>query len=129
LVREIPEMNVAQRLRDADCWAVAAALPAGSALVEFVRVPTFNFHHGTGERWGAPRYLAFVLPAGEPVRVTLIDLGEAVLIDRLVRAFRAAVTGEGSGPEDGLPCARPSSTRSRWCWVGVAGWCWRRMAT
>src|SRR5262249_31203523 len=35
LVRQIPEMNLWQRLRAADCRAVARALTRGAALVEF----------------------------------------------------------------------------------------------
>src|SRR5262249_27413333 len=69
---------------------------AGAALVEFVRFHAFDFKavpaHGEWP-WWPPRYLAFVLPAGDPDRVRLIDLGEAELIDRLVADFRAGVTG------------------------------------
>src|SRR5262249_42674235 len=44
--------------------------------------------------WQPPRCLAFVLPAGEPDRVRLIDLGEAETIDPLIAGFRANVTAE-----------------------------------
>jgi CHAT domain-containing protein len=97
LARQIPEMNLEQKLRAADRRAVALALPAGVALVEFVRFDVFDFQAvpARGEaRWQPARYLAFVLPAGEPDHVQMIDLGEAEPIDRMVGDFRAGITGE-----------------------------------
>jgi CHAT domain-containing protein len=96
LARQIPELNAEQRLRSADCRAVAQTLPFETALVGFVRFHVADFKAVPIRRdrqWQPPRYLAFVLPAGDPDRVRLIDLGEAEAIDRLVAAFRAGVTG------------------------------------
>jgi len=70
LARSIPEMNLEQRLRAADRRAVALALPAGMALVEFVRFDVFDFQAvpARGEsRWSPARYLAFVLPPGSRI--------------------------------------------------------------
>jgi tetratricopeptide (TPR) repeat protein len=100
LARQIPEMNLEQQLRTADRGAVARALPEGAALVEFVRLFVFDFKATgiPGERRRHPsRYLAFVLSAGDPEQVRLIDLGECDPIDRLIAEFRAAVTGESPG--------------------------------
>jgi len=104
LARQIPEMNLEQKLRAADRRAVALALPEGVALVEFVRFDVYDFTavaqkvSGTEwippRRWKSARYLAFVLSAGEPDNVQLIDLGEAEPIDRMVADFRATITGE-----------------------------------
>lgn len=97
LARRMPEMNLEQNLRAADRRAVALALPAGMALVEFVRFHVFDFQAvpARGEpRWQLARYLAFVLPAGKPDHVQMIDLGEAEPIDRMIRDFRAGITGE-----------------------------------
>ena len=97
LARRIPEMNLEQKLRAADRRAVALALPAGVVLIEFARFDVFNFQAvpARGEsHWQPPRYLAFVLPAGEPDHVQMIDLGEAEPIDRMIRDFRAGITGE-----------------------------------
>jgi len=38
-----------------------------------------------------PRYLAFILPAQAPEQLTMIDLGEAEPIDKLVKEFRQSV--------------------------------------
>jgi CHAT domain-containing protein len=80
LVQQIPEMNLVQQLQSVDRHTVAEALPEGAALVEFVRFET--------------RYLAFVLPAGAPDHVRLIDLGEAAPIDQMIADFRASITTE-----------------------------------
>ena len=100
LVRQIPEMSLEQRLRTAERHAVALALPEGAALVEFVRFNVFDFKAvpGRGEsRWKPSRYLAFILTAGEPDDVHMIDLGEAEAIDRMIATFRAGITGEKEG--------------------------------
>jgi tetratricopeptide (TPR) repeat protein len=97
LARRIPEMNLTKKLELADRWAVSLGLPEGAALVEFVRFDVFDFKAvpARGElRWGPAHYLAFVLPAGEPDNLQMIDLGEAEPIDRMIATFRSAITKE-----------------------------------
>ena len=50
--------------------------------------------HHTNAGWGTSPGLAFVLRAGNPDDVRMVDLGDAERIDRLIAAFRATVTGE-----------------------------------
>jgi CHAT domain-containing protein/tetratricopeptide (TPR) repeat protein len=113
LARQIPEMNLEQKLRAADRRAVALGLPEGVALVEFVRLNVANFQavRARGEReWLPARYLAFVLPAGEPDNVQMIDLGEAEPIDQMIADFRAAITRDpGERRRDQLPDADEES--------------------
>jgi tetratricopeptide (TPR) repeat protein len=101
LARAIPEVGLEQRLREADHTAVAAALPAGAALVEFVRFDLFDFRAvpARGEtQWKPARYAAFVLREWDVGDVRMIDLGEADEIDRRIRAFRSEVTRDpGAG--------------------------------
>ncbi|MDF5714663.1 MAG: CHAT domain-containing protein [Rhizonema sp. NSF051] len=76
----------APRLR----YAVAAALPPNSILVEFVRFDVFNFHAKTANaetQWQPAHYLAFILISGQPDAVQMVDLGEAQAIDDLIRLF------------------------------------------
>jgi CHAT domain-containing protein len=97
LAQQIPEMNLEQKLRAADRRAVALNLPAGVALIEFVRFPVFDFQAvpARGEpRWKPARYLAFVLLGGAPDEVRMIDLGEAERIDRLIGDFRAGIIAD-----------------------------------
>jgi CHAT domain-containing protein len=106
LARQIPEMDLAAKLRTVDRQVVALALPEGSALVEFVRFHPFDFAavpaRGEGQ-WQPPRYLAFVLPAGEPDNIHMLDLGEAEPIDAMIATFRAHVTGEAKGERGARP--------------------------
>src|SRR5262249_8160877 len=69
LAEQIPERAVRLGLWTADGRAVADALPPGSALVEFIRSPVWDFCTlFTQAEPAAPpaRYVAFVLPGGEP---------------------------------------------------------------
>ena len=94
LVRQIPEVNLEQRLRAADRHMIAKSLPQDSALVEFVRCEIRDFRAvpARGEQgWQPARYLAFVLLAGAADRVRLLDLGDAARIDRLIAGFRTWV--------------------------------------
>jgi CHAT domain-containing protein/tetratricopeptide (TPR) repeat protein len=111
LARQIPEMDLRLRLSSATHEAVSRALPEGAALVEFVRYSPVNFTAvpASGEdRALPPRYLAFVLPAGDPDGARLLDLGDAGVIDQLVADFRERVTRH-SEPRDerepGRECA------------------------
>jgi tetratricopeptide (TPR) repeat protein len=93
---------------DCNRTEVSGTLPARGALVEFVR---FRPDDPSGD--GSPasaRYLAFVLPGGEPDNVTLVDLGDAGTVDRLVADFRAWVTGEQAGVRT-APVLRPPLAR------------------
>ena len=94
LARQIPEMNLQAKMQAASRADVALSLPQNAALVEFVRYDRIDFHAvpANGEpRWLPARYLAFVLAAGKPDDVRMIDLSEAEPIDRLVASFRAAI--------------------------------------
>ena len=112
LARQIPEMNLAKRLEEVNRQVVALALPEGSTLVEFVRFHVYDFTV-VPMRWKPARYVAFVLPAGEPEKVEMVDLGEADAIDRMIATFRQSILGTeekratesrssppGSGPTD-----------------------------
>ena len=97
LVHRIPEMNLELKLRAADWQSVVSALPENSALVEFVLFDIFDFKAvpARGEsQWKPAHYLAFVLPAGEPDKMKMVDLGESGYIDRMISVFRECVTGE-----------------------------------
>jgi tetratricopeptide (TPR) repeat protein len=101
LARQIPEMNLERQLRSSDRRAVALGLPAGVALVEFVRfdVRDFKAVPARGESdWKPPHYVAFVLQGGDPDDVAMIDLGEAEPIDGLIAEFRAGILGNPERP-------------------------------
>ena len=98
LARQIPEMSMELKLREADRQAVASALPDGYALVEFVRFHLYDFQAvpAKGEaQWKPARYLAFVMPAGEPGNVRMADLGEAEALDTRIKEFRESIERDG----------------------------------
>ena len=87
-----------QSARDeADAAALRRRLPAGSALIELVRVYLFDFRAtGKAPRWKPAHYLAFVLTAGDEAPPRFIDLGEAADIDEAVEQVRQSVIDAGS---------------------------------
>ncbi len=101
LARQVPEIRLEQQFRTADRTVIAHSLPPGSSLVEFFRYKVFDFSAipARGDlRWKPARYCAFVLHAGEPDRIALIDLGEAGQIDRFIANYKGKLTGEGRAP-------------------------------
>lgn len=114
LTRQIPETSLEQKFREADRQAVALALPEETSLVEFIRFDVFDFKAvpARGEsQWKPACYLAFVLPAGKPDNIEMIDLGEAEPIDRMIATFREIITGEEEDRSDRGLGRLPSSAR------------------
>jgi CHAT domain-containing protein len=74
---------------------VRHGLPADTALIEWFRYQPFDPKAKEAKtRWGAPRYVAYVLRReGEP---TAIDLGAAQDIDKRVSDFRAVLSDPAS---------------------------------
>jgi CHAT domain-containing protein/tetratricopeptide (TPR) repeat protein len=108
LARAIPEMNLEIALRAADRRAVASGITEGVALVEFFRLFVINFKPRLHDReeydysratndYKPPRYVAFVLRAGQPDTPQVIDLGEGKPIDGLIADFRTSILGETDG--------------------------------
>ncbi|MCI0692958.1 CHAT domain-containing protein [candidate division KSB1 bacterium] len=77
-----------QQVRKADALKVAAALPKGSILIEFIRYRKIDFKaKELNQLWGTARYAAFFLPAQRPNHLQIIDLGPAQPIDSLIDAY------------------------------------------
>jgi len=77
--------------RRADLDAVAAALPAGSVLVEYLVYGQYRYQAGAGEpSWGRDAYAALVLPSGasDPA---CVPLGPAEDVEGAVRQYREAI--------------------------------------
>jgi tetratricopeptide (TPR) repeat protein len=95
LALRIPEMKLEAQFRAADCKAIAQTLPPTSTLIEYMRfdVPDLKAMLAKSEtQWKPAHYLAFVIPAGRPDDVQMVDLGEADPIDRLIAEFRSSIT-------------------------------------
>ncbi|MGK7935249.1 MAG: tetratricopeptide repeat protein [Xenococcaceae cyanobacterium] len=66
--------------------AIQQLIPTDAALVELVRYRPFNSKAPQNERWGKPRYAAYIFyQTGKP---QAIDLGEAETIDKAVEKLR-----------------------------------------
>ncbi|MDX2472342.1 MAG: CHAT domain-containing tetratricopeptide repeat protein [Candidatus Krumholzibacteria bacterium] len=94
-----------------DFSEVAAALPAGAALVSFQR-----FGHGDG----SDRYAVFVLSDSSALPI-LMDLGGAAAIDELVLAWRASVAG-GAVPPGPLATSAEADCRAQGQRLRAAVW-------
>ncbi len=89
-----------RKVAKADTKQVSDALPKGSFLIDFVKLPIFNFTaRSKDKRWLPPHYYAFILPSGRPDSVSLIDLGGSGEIDRLIGEFKKNVTNLQGDPE------------------------------
>ncbi|MBD2491600.1 tetratricopeptide repeat protein [Aulosira sp. FACHB-615] len=89
LALQVPEIGLSEQTFDRQ--AIAAALPPDSILIEFVRFDVFDFQAVAANQetqWYPPRYLAFILPAGQPNAVQMLDLGIAATIDEVIQIFR-----------------------------------------
>ena len=110
LSRQVPEIRLERQLAARSCRQVAARLPEGSALIEFVYLGLRNFR---ASEWGLCRYVAFVLPGGQPDQVQMIDLAEAGPIDLTIADFRASVAVDPHDrPERDIRRHRPGLTPS-----------------
>jgi CHAT domain-containing protein/tetratricopeptide (TPR) repeat protein len=75
--------------------AVRRVIPGGAALVEIIWYLPYNIKAKSGaEKWGAPRYLAYV-ERGDMAVPQYVDLGEATLIDAGIQRLRAALRNSG----------------------------------
>ncbi|ACK70236.1 Tetratricopeptide TPR_2 repeat protein [Gloeothece citriformis PCC 7424] len=97
LSRQLPELNLEERLLKVTSEQIASALPQNSTLVEFIRFNVFDFKAipANGDQpVKPPRYLAFILPAAKPEQLKMIDLGEAATIDEQAKRFREVVSSQ-----------------------------------
>ncbi|MGP1385360.1 MAG: tetratricopeptide repeat protein [Thainema sp.] len=70
--------------------AVQAEIPADAVLVEYALYEPFNPRAtAQAERWGEPRYAAYILTTQGTIHA--IDIGEAAPIDQLAAEFRRAL--------------------------------------
>lgn len=75
--------------------AVRAVVPAGAALVEMVLYRPYEPKTLGKSRFGAPRYVAYVLTR-ESSAPLWVELGEAATIERDIAAWRRALTNSAS---------------------------------
>jgi len=93
LAQHIPELAMETRLRSTGPDQVAEAMASGSVLLEFIRTQTLKQVCKPSD-WAVARYIAFVVPAGDPGGLRMFDLGPAEPIDQLIDDFLRSVRSE-----------------------------------
>ena len=84
-----------RKTRIASTYTVASALPKGAILIEMSRIKDYDFKTA---KFGASRYLAFVLSSGKDSDVSLVDLGDAENIDQKAAAFKKSLGDSKTAP-------------------------------
>ena len=78
--------------------AVQKQIPADAVLIEFFRYDTLNPKASQKDRWGKPRYVAYILRnQGEP---KWADLGEAATLEPSIQKFRQTISSPPIKKED-----------------------------
>jgi len=85
-----------RKTRIATTATVTSALPKGAVLIEMARVKDYDFKTG---KWGASRYLAFILSPGKDSEVSLVDLGEADSLDQKAASFKKSLGNRKTLPD------------------------------
>ena len=93
LARRVPRQALLEVARRSGAEAVAAALPDGTALVEYIRCRGLR-SRGRSIDADEDVYLAFVLPAGQPERLVIAELGPVQPIHGAVQELRDAISQE-----------------------------------
>jgi len=93
LARRVPREALLEVASRSSAEAVAAALPDGTVLVEYIRCPGLKSGRHDID-FDEDLYLAFVLPAGQPERLVVKELGQAKQIDDAVQDLRDAISQE-----------------------------------
>ena len=81
-----------QKIAKADCEKIAKILSPQTALVEFARIKDKATLPG--------RYISFVLHSGDGNRISMVDLGDADIIDRMVTQYKKEIYGSGTAKSD-----------------------------
>lgn len=96
LATEIPEVGLAASLKKATWRSVVKELSPGTCLIEFVRYfPNDLYATAQRERrsrWVQPRYAAFVFVCAPKPAVTIVRLGAANDVERLVNDVLQQIT-------------------------------------
>src|SRR5262249_19041997 len=98
---DVPELGWRRRMRHVCTRDVAEHLPPGSVLVDVVYYRECNFRNifRRGSEQLPGHYAAFIVPAGAPERLRLVDLGPTRPIDELVLAWRKQLAAGEAQPE------------------------------
>jgi tetratricopeptide (TPR) repeat protein len=107
LAKVSARFSTQQQTASADLDKVAAAIPKGSALVEYAKYCSVNFNaRKDQDAWVEWRYAAIVIAGNQPagqINVSLVQLGNADPIEQAVARWRNAAAPSAIGPGSGEP--------------------------
>ena len=92
---------IKQKIDKADCEKIAKVLAPQTALVEFARIETIKSKN-KDKATQPDRYISFVLHAGDDNPVSMIDLGDADKIDRMVTQYKKEIYESGTAKSDAV---------------------------
>ena len=110
LARKVAASALPQALALVDMDDLCRALPSGSTLLEIVRCEDVREVFRFQPSWNGQRYIAFVLTAGDPTSLRLLDLGAAREIESAVDQLWQAMAGWCDPARDFI-ITRPASPR------------------
>jgi len=121
LAVQIPELG--DLTQACDCSRVAAALPSGSVLIDFVQYlktpKDILGGSGPSSRIALEHFAVFVLRAGDPTP-RVVDLGKAAVLSGLLAEFREAITGDVEAAKIVSPSDQKISGERPWFAAGTA---------
>lgn len=105
-----------QKIAKADCEKIAKMLAPQTALVEFARIETIKSKN-KDKATQPGRYISFVLHSGDGNRISMVDLGDATIIDRMVTQYKKEIYGSGTAKSDAI------TGTSQNCMIWYSGRC------
>jgi CHAT domain-containing protein len=88
-----------QKIAKADCEKIAKMLAPQSALVEFAIIETIKSKN-KNKATPPGRYISFVLHSGDSNRISMVDLGDADIIDKMVTQYKKEIYGSAAAKSD-----------------------------
>ncbi|MFH2044776.1 MAG: tetratricopeptide repeat protein [Pseudomonadota bacterium] len=90
-----------QKIAKADCEKIAKMLIPQTALVEFARMEGIKSENKDKLIFSA-RYISFVLHSGDGNRISMVDLGDAAIIDKMVTQYKKEIYASGTEKSDAV---------------------------
>jgi len=96
LAGQLPEIRLQEKLGSSNTAAISNAMPAHSLLVEFVKYDHLDFSRlqEKNDLHRESHYAAFILYSENPIRVRVVDLGNAEKIDKEISNYLSWIKGE-----------------------------------
>src|SRR6266404_3705446 len=93
IASQVPYPDLVNSIAAVSVRDIALALPDGAVLIEYVQFSGFSFEQESPIPDGSPdRLMAFILDKEAPDRVSLVDLGDAIEAEEMIRKWLASLS-------------------------------------